>query len=160
MTIGNAIRGTASYWKKARNHLFSMFATIGPPDLFLTLSADDLHWFDIYHAIDPSRFKRQEDVAKLSHQELTLEKVVPDCGPSIFAAGMVYNAISRVRKLEDLILLDFDPGAFKQRKNVDKEIQRLQNMKPFTPLPVIDRPSLTDLLPTSEAVEPRIPSLG
>jgi len=83
-----------------------------------------------------------------------LEKVVPDCGPSIFAAGMVYNAISRVRKLEDLILLDFDPGAFKQRKNVDKEIQRLQNMKPFTPLPVIDRPSLTDLLPTSEAVEP------
>jgi len=83
-----------------------------------------------------------------------LEKVVPDCGPSIFAAGMVYNAISRVRKLEDLILLDFDPGAFKQRKNVDKEIQRLQNMKPFTPLPVIDRPSLTDLLPISEAVEP------
>jgi len=46
-----------------------------------------------------------------------LEKVVPDCGPSIFAAGMVHTAISRVRKLEDLILLDFDPGAFKQRKN-------------------------------------------
>jgi len=34
--------------------------------------------------------------------------VVVDCGSSIFTAGMAYTALSRVRKLDDLVLLQYD----------------------------------------------------
>lgn len=69
--IGTAIRGTAMYWRKAQKHLFSMFATLGAPDLFLTLSANDLNWPDLFKAIDPVRFKTQGEVDALPASEKT-----------------------------------------------------------------------------------------
>ena len=38
------IRGTVAYFRNALYDLLAMFRTLGPPSLFVTLSADDLHW--------------------------------------------------------------------------------------------------------------------
>jgi hypothetical protein len=43
-------------------------------------------------------------------QGLTLPKAVIDCGRNIFQGGMAYTALSRVRTMEDMILLDFEPS--------------------------------------------------
>jgi len=62
-------------------------------------------------------------------QGLTLPKAVVDCSSGrggIFAGGQAYTALSRVRCLEDLILLDFDPGAVFARPDAIKEVARLE----------------------------------
>ena len=41
------IRGSSAYWNKAKLDLFAMFRTLGPPTFFITLSADDMNWFDL-----------------------------------------------------------------------------------------------------------------
>ena len=41
------IRGTAAYWQRAKLDLFAMFRTLGTPTYFITLSADDMNWFDL-----------------------------------------------------------------------------------------------------------------
>ena len=41
------IRGTAAYWQRAKLDLFAMFRKLGPPTYFITLSADDMNWFDL-----------------------------------------------------------------------------------------------------------------
>ena len=41
------IRGTTAYWQRAKLDLFAMFRTLGPPTYFITLSADDMNWFDV-----------------------------------------------------------------------------------------------------------------
>ena len=38
------IRGTAAYWINVLHDLLAMVKCIGPPTLFVTLSADDCHW--------------------------------------------------------------------------------------------------------------------
>ena len=38
------IRGTVAYFRNALFDLLAMFRTLGPPSLFVTLSANDLHW--------------------------------------------------------------------------------------------------------------------
>lgn len=38
------IRGTVAYFRNALYDLLAMFRSLGPPTLFMTLSADDLHW--------------------------------------------------------------------------------------------------------------------
>ena len=38
------IRGTIAYFRNALNDLLAMVRTLGPSTLFMTLSADDLHW--------------------------------------------------------------------------------------------------------------------
>lgn len=38
------ICGTVVYFKNALYNLLAMFRALGPPSIFLTLSADDLHW--------------------------------------------------------------------------------------------------------------------
>lgn len=38
------IRGTVAYFRNALHDLMAMLRTLGPPTLFMTLSADDLHW--------------------------------------------------------------------------------------------------------------------
>ena len=38
------IRGTVAYFRNALYNLLAMFRSLGPPTLFMTLSADDLHW--------------------------------------------------------------------------------------------------------------------
>lgn len=39
-----SIRGTVAYFRNALYDLLAMFRSLGPPTLFVTLSADDLHW--------------------------------------------------------------------------------------------------------------------
>ena len=41
------VRGTSAYLNKAKLHLFAMFRMLGPPSFFITLSADDMKWFDL-----------------------------------------------------------------------------------------------------------------
>ena len=38
------IRGTIAYFKNALNDFLALVRTLGPPTLFVALSADDLHW--------------------------------------------------------------------------------------------------------------------
>jgi hypothetical protein len=38
------IRGTAAFWKSSLSDLLAMLKSLGPPTLFITLSADDCHW--------------------------------------------------------------------------------------------------------------------
>lgn len=38
------IRGTLAYFRNLLYNLLAMFKFLGPPTLFMTLSADDLHW--------------------------------------------------------------------------------------------------------------------
>ena len=38
------IRGTILYFRNALNDLLAMMQILGPPTLFVTLSADDMHW--------------------------------------------------------------------------------------------------------------------
>ena len=35
------------FWQRAKLDLFAMFRTLGPPTYFITLSADDMNWFDL-----------------------------------------------------------------------------------------------------------------
>ena len=42
-------------------------------------------------------------------QGLTLNKVVADCGEHVFDSGMAYTATSRVRRLEDIVFLEYSP---------------------------------------------------
>jgi hypothetical protein len=39
-----SIRGTVAYWKDVLFDLISMMKNLGPPTLFMTLSANDYHW--------------------------------------------------------------------------------------------------------------------
>ena len=41
------ICGTSANWNKAKLDLCAMFRTLGPPTFFITLSADDMNWFDL-----------------------------------------------------------------------------------------------------------------
>ena len=41
------IRGTIAYYRNSLNDLLAMLRCLGPPSLFVTLSADDLHWPEI-----------------------------------------------------------------------------------------------------------------
>ena len=38
------ITGTAAYWKDALLNLLATFKSLGPPTLFVTLSANGMHW--------------------------------------------------------------------------------------------------------------------
>ena len=48
-------------------------------------------------------------------QGSTLRRVAIVCDDKFFASGQMYVAISRVRNLEDLFLLNFDPTTFRQK---------------------------------------------
>lgn len=41
------IKGTIAYLKNALYNLLSMDQCLGPPTIFLTLSADDNHWIEL-----------------------------------------------------------------------------------------------------------------
>lgn len=46
-----------------------MYASLGPPQIFLTLGGADLYWYDLFYAIDPIRFASPDDLKKLSRAE-------------------------------------------------------------------------------------------
>ncbi len=45
------IRGTAAYWQSAGMDVFAMLRHLGPPTWFVTLSADDMGWDDLFLAL-------------------------------------------------------------------------------------------------------------
>ena len=60
-------------------------------------------------------------------QGLTLHKAVVDCGESISRDGMAYTALSLVRSINDVILLNFDPTKFRPPEHVEEEFARLRS---------------------------------
>ena len=42
------VRGTSAYWNKAKLAIFRM---LGPPTFFITLSADNMNWFDLMYVL-------------------------------------------------------------------------------------------------------------
>ena len=46
------IRGTASYWRNQLYNLLAKIRTLGPPTFFVSLSANDMHWPELFMFID------------------------------------------------------------------------------------------------------------
>ena len=61
-------------------------------------------------------------------QGLTLENAVIDIGRSIFTAGQVYVALSRVKTLEGLALVDYDRNRIYANSTVHEEMSRLHSL--------------------------------
>lgn len=55
------IRGTAAYWKNNLLNLLAMFKTLGPPSLFVTLSANDMHWPDLIMTLNNCTYKEASE---------------------------------------------------------------------------------------------------
>ncbi|ORU93952.1 MAG: hypothetical protein A6F71_09080 [Cycloclasticus sp. symbiont of Poecilosclerida sp. M] len=58
------IRGTAAYWKDQLLDLLARINTLGPPTFFVTLTANDMHWPELFMLIDPTL--TAEQVAQMS----------------------------------------------------------------------------------------------
>lgn len=54
------IRGTVAYFRFQLYNLLAMFKALGPPSIFMTLSADDLHWPELSMAINDVSFDEAE----------------------------------------------------------------------------------------------------
>ena len=74
-------------------------------------------------------------------QGLTLDEIVVDMKGGRFSPGQAYVAFSRVKKLEGLHILNFNPKAIKASQYVELEMERLNNNL-LNPIPLI-----TNLLP-------------
>ena len=46
------IRGTPAYWKDQLLDLLARINTLGPPTFFLTLTANDMHWPELFQLIN------------------------------------------------------------------------------------------------------------
>ena len=76
-------------------------------------------------------------------QGLTLDEIVVDMKGGRFSPGQAYVAFSRVKKLEGLHILNFNPKAIKASPYIKVEMDRL-NDNLLSPLPLISAPlSLT-----------------
>ena len=60
-------------------------------------------------------------------QGLSLDSAVLDLGEKVFEAGMSYVALSRVRTLNGIALVKFEPKKLYANKRVDKEMERLRS---------------------------------
>lgn len=63
-------------------------------------------------------------------QAMSMDTVIADIGNRIFCAGQSYVALSRVRTLEGLHLINFDPEKIKAHKAAIAEYNRLRQMTP------------------------------
>ena len=61
------IRGTAAFWKDQLLDLLAKINTLGPPTFFITLTANDLHWPELFVLINHTL--TQEAVAQMSPGE-------------------------------------------------------------------------------------------
>lgn len=52
------IKGTAAYWKNNLLNLLAIFKCLGPPSLFVTLSANDMHWPDLIMSLDCCSYEK------------------------------------------------------------------------------------------------------
>ena len=53
LCFNSSLRGTSAYWHARCGELLDLVQQIGPPTLFFTLSAADIHWPDISRLLDP-----------------------------------------------------------------------------------------------------------
>lgn len=72
-------------------------------------------------------------------QGLTLDEIVVDMKGGRFSPGQAYVAFSRVKKIEGLHILNFNPKAIKASQDVKIEMDRL-NENLLNPLPVLTSP--------------------
>lgn len=59
-------------------------------------------------------------------QGLSLDNAVADVGNSVFSCGQTYVALSRVRKLEGLHLINLDPSRIMANESAIREYNRLR----------------------------------
>ena len=62
-------------------------------------------------------------------QGASLDTAIMDLGPDIFEAGQIYVALSRVKSLEGLYLINFDPTVIKINKKVKKFYKTIPKIK-------------------------------
>ena len=81
-------RGSPAYWKSTLLDITAMCRQLGPPTLFLTLSADDRHWPDTLGPIFEMEYKRApsaEDLDTLSERQRNhLLRKYPDVAARLF----------------------------------------------------------------------------
>ena len=65
------IRGTPAYWKDQLLDLLARINTLGPPTFFLTLTANDMHWPELFQLID-NNLTNEEISQMTSCQKLEL----------------------------------------------------------------------------------------
>ena len=70
---------------------------------------------------------------------LTLDKIVVDMKGSHFSPGQAYVALSRVKKLEGLHIINFNAKAIKASQDVKNEMERL-NKSLLSPIPMFTCP--------------------
>jgi PIF1-like helicase/Helicase len=77
-------------------------------------------------------------------QGMTLDKVLLDVGSTVFEPGMIYVALSRVRKLQDVYFIDFDPTKITCKQIAADEYNRLRIANNYSPIPLFNKlpPSL------------------
>ena len=66
-------------------------------------------------------------------QGLTLDKIVVDMKGGRFSPGQAYVAFSRVKTLQGLHILNFNPKAIKASSDVQNEMTRLDKLLPPEP---------------------------
>ena len=74
-------------------------------------------------------------------QGMTLNRAYVDCGNQTFASGMIYVAMSRVKQLKGLTLLNLAPDKIKADSKTIKEYNRLHctiGMKPLKNVPTFE----------------------
>ena len=61
------IRGTVAYFKNCLHDLLAMVRTLGPPTLFITLSADDLHWPELGMLLEDIDYETAAEKSSFLH---------------------------------------------------------------------------------------------
>lgn len=96
-------------------------------------------------------------------QGLTLDEIVVDMKGGRFSTGQAYVAFSRVKSLEGLHILNFNPKAIKASDDVEVEMQRL-NDNLLMPIPVCILPPLSNdhvsvALLNVRSIMPKLPDI-
>ena len=72
------IRGTEASWHAVKSELFALFRCLGPPTLFVTLSANDMHWDSLFTTVLATlgSNKQAQDLTDQEKRTLVIENPV------------------------------------------------------------------------------------